>query len=180
MTQLITPEYAELIRRHHEDLWYFGNGAGTYYQIVADIAAALQTKDVLDYGCGKGGMGELLGFSIKEYDPAIPEKSAIPEPADIVVCASVLEHVEPEFLDAVLSDLRRCVLRCGFFVVPHNPAVDFLPDGRNAHRTVKSHDWWKKKIGEQFYVHSVAHLDALTVNHEHSMMIGSRTYLIVK
>ena len=47
-----------------------------------------------------------LTFEIKEYDPAIPGKDSLPEPADIVVCSDVLEHIEPNYLLNVLVDFN--------------------------------------------------------------------------
>ena len=146
---------------------------------VPKLGRRYDTKDVLDYGCGKGGLAKLLDFPIKEYDPAIPEKSAPPDFADIVICASVLEHVEPECLDDVVQDLRRCMRRAGLIIVPHNPAIDFLPDGRNAHRTIESLEWWREKLGNWFVLQSAVRYGSLTSNEPGKVMIGSRTYFIV-
>ena len=131
---LITPEYAELNRQHLQESKTFGTGAALHVEQLRDLANILGTQDILDYGCGQSRMKQLLGWPIKEYDPCVPGKTDPPEPAEIVFCSSVLEHVEPHCLDAVLQDLRRCVKRCGFFIVPHNPALDNLPDGRKIGR----------------------------------------------
>lgn len=176
---LISPQYAQLNRRYHSESKSFGTGARHFVDLVRQLSDSLGTRDVLDYGCGKGNLKILLGWPIEEYDPGIEEKSAPPEPADIVICASVLEHVETDCMDSVIADLRRCTRKAGLFVVPHNPAVDVLPDGSNAHRTVRHHNWWKQKIGEQFEIRSSAQMSSITSNDPHAMMIGSRTYFLV-
>jgi hypothetical protein len=179
MGSLITTEYAALNRQHHQDRSYFGAGANHYVDIVRELSEMLGTRDILDYGCGKGVLAQLLGWTIKEYDPAIPEKSAPAIPADIVVCVSVLEHVETECLDVVLEDLRRVTLKAGFFVIPHNPAVDTLADGRNAHATVENLGWWENKLSQRFQIHSRAQMSSLTCNDGHGVMIGSRTFFLL-
>ena len=107
---------------------------------------------ILDYGCGKGTLKKALGWEISEYDPCIPGKDTPPEPHDCVVCTDVLEHIEPEHLDAVLSDLKRLMRRSGFLVIATRPAKKTLPDGRNAHLIVKPPEWWRHKLEEVFTV----------------------------
>ena len=107
---------------------------------------------ILDYGCGKGWRAKLTSIPMNEYDPAIPGKDTSPEPADFVICAEVLEHIEPEYLDAVLADLQRVVLRRGYFTVTCRATWTNLPDGRNAHLIIEDSDWWLKKLLEYFHI----------------------------
>ena len=66
---------------------------------------------MLDYGAGKGRLGEALRKMLPNppvihcYDPAAPEWAGEPAPCEMVVCIDVLEHVEPGYLDPVLDDL---------------------------------------------------------------------------
>ena len=179
MTDLISPTYKELITKNHIENEHWGCGAKYFIHRVRKIIAATGFTDILDYGCGKGSLAQLLGFPIKEYDPGIMGKDGPAQPADLVVCAEVLEHVEPECLDAVLIDLRRCVKKIGFFAIPHNPAVSILPDGRNAHINVHSYEWWMDKLSELFTVQSAIEVQAITAETEHLLMMGTRTFFIV-
>jgi 2-polyprenyl-3-methyl-5-hydroxy-6-metoxy-1,4-benzoquinol methylase len=76
----------------------------------------------------------------------MPQWSARPEPAEMVACVDVLEHIEPDKLENVLDDLRRCVKRVGFFSVSTVAAEKILSDGRNAHLIIEPPSWWLPKI----------------------------------
>ncbi len=152
---LISPEYAELNRRLHQENVAYGVSGGKYADEILKIANRLKTHSILDYGCGKGFLGVELakkGYPIWEYDPAIPEKKASPRPADIVACTDVLEHIEPERLAHVLDDLKRCVKQIGYFVIHTGPAQKTLADGRNAHLIQQPKDWWVKQLNKFFQV----------------------------
>ena len=178
---LISPEYVALNEELHRRKPSYGtNNTKDYIHIVRQLMEFLGTKDILDYGCGKGDLARFLDFPIKEYDPAIPEKSAIPEPADIVVCTDVLEHVESECLDDVLSDLRRCVKRVGLFIIPTHPSSKFLADGRNAHLIQKGKTWWEERISAFFTIHTVKEVSCVMCSDERFILVGSRVYMLVR
>lgn len=149
---LITPEYAELNKQLHEQNAVYGIGGGKYAETVIKLTETLNTKLVLDYGCGKGYLAKSLPFPIWEYDPAIPGKEDTPRPADIVMCTDVLEHIEPELIHEVLSDLRRCVKLVGYFVINTGPASKTLPDGRNTHLLQREQVWWHSVLKEYFEI----------------------------
>lgn len=158
--ELITPEFKELNAKLHRENLAYGVGGGkekdTVLKLVANLKAQSETPgvqpSVLDYGCGKGYLAKALTFPIWEYDPAIPGKEESPRPADLVVCADVLEHVEPEKLGVVLDDLRRCIIQIGYFVIHTGPAQKTYSDGRNTHLTQQGRDWWEKRLGKFFQV----------------------------
>lgn len=150
---LITPEYRKLNQELHKSRLDYGVGGGRHADTVKKMMGAdSKIKSVLDYGCGKGYLAKALGFPIWEYDPAIPGKEESPKPADLVVCADVLEHVEPDRINFVLLDLARCVKRVGYFVIHTGPSSKTLADGRNAHVLQKPKDWWQKKLAKLFVV----------------------------
>lgn len=153
--ELITPEYVELNRKLHEENLAYGVGGGKHVKMVLDIAKAIPSSSILDYGCGKGYLGKAIPFPIWEYDPAIPGKEAKPRPTDLVVCTDVLEHIEPEKLKFVLADLRRCTKRVGYFVIHTGPAVKVLADGRNTHLIQHKRAWWEKRIRRFFDIGKV-------------------------
>lgn len=150
--ELISHEYAALNSKLHEDNLFYGVGGGRLAETVLALSKSLNTTSILDYGCGKSFLSKSLPFPIWEYDPAIPGKTEPPRPANIVVCSDVLEHVEPDKLIFVLSDLRRCVKQVGYFVIHTGPAKKHYADGRNTHLIQKGKTWWKKKLDKFFLV----------------------------
>jgi len=147
---MISEAYLEQQKKLHATGNY-GVSGNKYAAIVADIANQLQTTDVLDYGCGQRRLESALGWLIRNYDPAIPEFSDKPQyGADVVACTDVLEHIEPDQLDAVLDDLKRLTKQAGIFVIATGPAKKFLDDGRNAHLIQEGAKWWLPKIMERF------------------------------
>jgi FkbM family methyltransferase len=153
--ELISQEYKDLNYKLHQDNPSYGMGGSKYTQIVLDMAKANKTQSVLDYGCGKGMLAKSMPFPIWEYDPAIPEKSAEPKPADLVVCTDVLEHIELDKLHFVLDDLRRCVKQVGYFVISTRQAVKTYANGKNAHLIVQGKDWWNKHLAKYFEIGTI-------------------------
>jgi 2-polyprenyl-3-methyl-5-hydroxy-6-metoxy-1,4-benzoquinol methylase len=145
---LISESYREQNRELHNNPNY-GTSSAKWVNEVRGIAQTYAAQSILDYGCGKGLLKQSLP-NIAEYDPAIEGKDEPPAPADLVVCTDVLEHIEPELLDAVLDDLKRLTKRVGFFTIATRPAKKVLSDGRNAHLIQESHKWWLPKLTERF------------------------------
>lgn len=142
---LITEDYREQNRQLHANPEYGVSGA-KWAGLVQDIVTANRCETVLDYGCGKRTLSKALPhLLIRNYDPCIPGLDTPPEPADLVVCGDVLEHIEPDCIDDVLDDLERLTNRVCFVVVATRPAKKTLPDGRNAHILLRDRRWW---IGE--------------------------------
>ena len=146
---LISEEYRAINKRMHENENYGIMGVRLAASVLG-MCKEVNSRDVLDYGCGKRLLEKELGFPIKNYDPAIAGLDAPPAPADIVVCGDVLEHIEPECLDDVLDDLKRVTKRIGLFVICTCPAQKFLPDGRNAHLIQQEWNWWSPRILARF------------------------------
>lgn len=147
---LITDYYREQnAKLHRETKW--GESGQHSADIVYSAIEILGIKDMLDYGCGRGTLKAMLQkfscpIEIREYDPAIPGKEDMPEPADFVTCTDVLEHVEPECIEEVLSHISSLTKRYAFFIISCKEASRLLPDGRNAHILVKPPEWWLKKL----------------------------------
>lgn len=136
-----------------------GYGGGGYKQLPQILAFIKERKptSLLDYGCGQGTLKRVLREQwtghIAEYDPAIEGKDALPKPAEMVACTDVLEHVEPERLDAVLTHLARLTSKWAYVTIATRPANKTLPDGRNAHLILESEDWWTGRLAEKgFFV----------------------------
>jgi hypothetical protein len=150
---LITPEYAALNADLHLRDEKYGAGAWRKSVDILDIIQTAGYSTILDYGCGKGSLKDALdGYDVREYDPAISGKDSAPQPAELVCCLDVLEHVEPERIDAVLADLARLTQNEMFFVVATRPSTQILQDGRNAHLIVEDADWWRDRIQQHFQI----------------------------
>jgi hypothetical protein len=116
--------------------------------------AILKPRSILDYGCGQSPLLERLelGYAVKctLYDPAIPALSSKPEaPVDLLINIDVLEHIEERDLDAVIEEMRS-LCRDAIIIVDTKPASTLLPDGRNAHVTIRSHVWWRRRLSRHF------------------------------
>ena len=123
------------------------------------------SNTILDYGSGKGiayelpsveapGMGNvgpLVDYwnvdYVLCYDPCYPVYARRPEEVfDGVVCTDVLEHCPEEDLDWIMTDLFSYARRFVFAAVACFPAKTHLPNGENAHCTVKSSQWWHERF----------------------------------
>src|SRR3970040_1026358 len=135
---LISEEYRRMQQQLHENPDY-GVASVGYAPLVGEILQQVGMRELLDYGAGKGRLGQALRqqiqrpLTIHHYDPAVPEWSAPPAPCRFVVCIDVLGHIEPHLLDNVLDDLKGVTAGLGVFTVHTGAAVKVLPDGRNAH-----------------------------------------------
>lgn len=148
--QLISEEYRRLNAQKHEQSKAYGNNGGFYADHIRNLAREVGATSILDYGCGKRDLERKLGFAIANYDPAFPDLAAPPEPADIVACLDVLEHIEPDCIDAVLDHLASLIKMRGMFTIATAPAHKHLPDGRNAHLIIQPYDWWLPKFMQRW------------------------------
>ena len=148
---LISEEYRKLNEQLHENPEYGSRNAPRWVKVIKDLTWEFETFSVLDYGCGKGNLAKMMtNMPVKNYDPAVPELSAIPTPEDIVICTDVMEHIEPECLDDVIDDLKRVTNIVLVVNIALRPAKKTLADGRNAHLIVKDIEWWMGKFLKYF------------------------------
>lgn len=174
MTNIISAEYLEQQRELHENPNY-GVASLSFAPIVADLIKQIGAISVSDYGAGKKNL--LVGLNscgisdIKylPYDPVFPDYGP-PAVADLVCCIDVLEHIEPNLIDNVISELAKITVSFGFFSIHMGPAGKTLSDGRNAHLIQKPTSWWLPKISAYF---DVLHLQS------HQLM-GDGVWLVVK
>lgn len=132
----------------------YGMASLQFAPLVSQIITRLKVTELLDYGAGKGRLMRALRvphqLKVQCYDPGVPEWSGEPIPMQMCSCIDVLEHVEPEHLDSVLDDLKRCTGVVGFFTVHTGPAQKFLSDGRNAHLIQQPPEFWLPKFVARF------------------------------
>ena len=129
---------------------------------IRAMAAATQSQSILDYGCGKGMLYREQPFTIEGsseswesvsdywdvdyvacYDPSYPPFSKLPVGQfDGVICTDVLEHCPEEDLPWIVGELFGYARRFVFASIAGHPAKKQLPDGSNAHCTVRPAAWW--------------------------------------
>ena len=107
---------------------------------------------VLDYGCGKArGWNEMkreLEYPLLSlYDPGFePYKNKPDTKSDLVICTDVLEHIPEDELPDLIREIASFANKGVFFGVSTRESKKPLPDGRNAHLTVRSVTWWETFI----------------------------------
>lgn len=158
---LISEQYRSEQERLHESGVY-GTASIQYAEAVATLINFYEVTHLLDYGCGAQtnlpkAMAQLPAdkkirhkVTYQAYDPGVPRFSKPPLPADLVACIDVLEHIEPQFIDAVLDDLTRLSTAVIFATIDTGPALKVLSDGRNAHVLQRPIGWWFPKLDARF------------------------------
>ena len=113
-------------------------------------------RSVLDYGGGGGDWrdkdvpegGTLAAFlgvdDYRVFEPARDRDDRAP--ADAVVCFDVMEHIYLADVGYVLNDLFAQATKLVVINVACYPAAALLPNGENAHITVRKPDWWKGAV----------------------------------
>ncbi|AXQ69202.1 methyltransferase [Caulobacter phage CcrBL9] len=174
MSDTISEAYRSLNAALHGENPSYGANGWQWIGPVLHFAQAHDARSILDYGCGKDSFARWApqtapNIRYESYDPAIPEHAAPPPICDFVACLDVLEHIEPDHLDAVLADIRDHMRLGGFFVICLRAAKKELPDGRNAHLIIESDGWWIDRLKTIFgAVHKIKGLskDSLVVHVE--------------
>jgi hypothetical protein len=72
-------EYKSIQEKFHVERPDYGMSGRLYADHVESLSKKLQTKDILDYGCGKCTLQKSLPFPIQNYDPFIKEYSKRPD-----------------------------------------------------------------------------------------------------
>jgi len=143
----ITNEYKEQIKKLHQSK-NWGTTSAIPHKVI-EIIETFNIKSILDFGCGKGKIVELLkerfpNIEVIGYDPAF--NTDLPDKIEMIMSTDVLEHVEPNFLDETLSDLYSRAEKVQYHLIACHKAKKILPDGRNAHLIIETPDWWQEKF----------------------------------
>lgn len=147
---LISEAYKDLCTEMHRSTKW-GKHGHEYTSEFLPYVIKRKCSEILDYGCGRNTVRTHLAqiapsITVRSFDPAIPEFSALPQPAQFVLCVNVMEHVEEEFVPNVLSHIHSLSQRGAFFNIALSESKKVLPDGRNAHITVQEPKWWVERI----------------------------------
>lgn len=129
-------------------------------KIPKDLKKLIKEKNpqsILDFGCGKGRMTAALkedypNIAVTSYDPGNPEFNISLDNVyvDLLASTDVLEHVEPEFIEETLGNIRT-KSRYFYHLISCAPAKLILPDGRNAHLIQETPEWWKSLFEKAGY-----------------------------
>lgn len=152
---LISDEYRALNAQMHRDKPKWGAVGVANADMVTHLCHKMGTNILLDYGAGREKLRHALephGYKVSSYDPCVPGIDTPPAPHDLVVCFDVLEHVEPDCVDAVIADLARVTRKIGLYSVSMKPAKRSLPDGTNPHRSLHPYTWWAEKFEQYFEI----------------------------
>jgi hypothetical protein len=163
LDHLISDSYRKLNTDLHTNRAVYGSHGSKHFKKVFGLAKEYEASTILDYGCGKGYLklsfyvardilDDMPLYDVREYDPAIKKKSRLPEPAEILVCTDVLEHVEPHLIENVLKHHRELTQKVAYLLIATRPSKKILGDGRNAHVFVKPEEWWRKKLSEHWNI----------------------------
>ena len=122
-------------------------------------------RNILDYGCGKGqqyapvqlkdkdgstydGVIDFWGVDyVHCYDPCYEPYSKVPEGKfDAVISTDVLEHCPEQDVPWIIDEIFAYAERCVYANIACYPARKRLPNGENAHCTIKPIEWWREHI----------------------------------
>lgn len=146
--------YTEL---HRKDTTYGATGV-KYFNEACTFIDNFDgvVKTVLDYGCGKGALIKRLAKTYPEikfygYDPCVDGYTTLPDVKhfDLVLCTDVLEHVPLLEIDDVVKEISG-LSQYVMFALDHCKAYAELPDGTNAHCTIKPISWYVSKFDKHF------------------------------
>ena len=120
------------------------------------IIGYFNAKTALDYGSGGSDLNktklsngvkfiDYIGLNkIHSFEPARSKISK--RKSDIVLCFDVLEHIFINDVPWVINDLFKNANKCIVINVACYNAAALLPNGENAHITVRPQSWWLGQI----------------------------------
>lgn len=153
-----TFNYAKFYGRAHlrRLKWWSGGLNIDNVDHIRQLVSKTSARRLLDYGSGKGyqylkdrvhdAWGGILPHC---YDIGVHQLKNKPKGKfDGVICTDVMEHIHRDDIDIILSDIFGLLEDKAFayFNIFCNEAAKTFPDGTNVHLTVKSPEWWDKRL----------------------------------
>ena len=167
--QRMVSQYRELHTRGEQvlgltpDETYPGISMLPHAKRIKELIDRTGARTVLDYGCGKGYQYDLHRVTIpgagvwdsvidywdidevRCYDPCYARYSKLPEGKfDGVISTDVLEHCCEDDMPWIVAEMFAFAGRFVFASVACYPAKTTLPNGENAHATVRPLAWWQQ------------------------------------
>jgi len=148
---------------HSAEKTFSGISLTEHIDPIAKLVARHQPATLLDYGSGKAGLyepapGEPEDSRFKRipawgdvrvtcYDPGYdPFSGPYADHYDAVISTDVLEHIPAEDIPWVLHRLFGLAGRFVYLVAACYPAKKIMPDGTNAHCTIRPPEWWAAQL----------------------------------
>ncbi len=151
--------------RHHglpPEKTFPGKSLYAHVKPIRQLILATGARSILDYGAGKGlqykpqkvkvdgtyvadGIAEYWDVDeVRCYDPGHAPFAQLPKGSfDGVICTDVLEHCAEEDLPWIVAELFGYARRFVYANVACFAARKMLPNGDNAHVTVRPPQWWR-------------------------------------
>tara|TARA_B100002003_G_scaffold248510_1_gene282483 strand:- start:182 stop:940 length:759 start_codon:yes stop_codon:yes gene_type:complete len=146
---------------------YPGKSLWPFLGFIHSLCRRHNIETLLDYGAGKGmqytnlcvkeagklkvypSVPKYWGVNVTCYDPANPRFNILPEGRfDAVISTDVLEHCPEEDLRWIIGEFFAKAKKCVFANIACYPAQTILPNGENAHATIKPPEWWQSLVEE--------------------------------
>jgi hypothetical protein len=144
---------------------FAGNSLLPFIETIRALVQASGAHTLLDYGSGKAVIHKQASVTLPNgktidrvhdywgvsgvtfYDPGVSEYSQLPQGRfDGVISTDVLEHIPEEDIPWVLSEMFGYGEKFVFANIASYPAQKTLPNGWNAHVTIKPPAWWREQI----------------------------------
>ncbi len=148
-------ESVEQYKLLHQVDQNYGASSAKFIDEIAVFIEWLNPSRVLDYGCGKGALISALsarypGIEFLGFDPAVPGRETLPQGRfDLVINTDVLEHIPEASLPTVIETISKLTDHA-YFNLHHALAKTVLPNGQNAHCTVKPPEWYHTLMRRYF------------------------------
>jgi hypothetical protein len=155
MNKLLSEEYRRVLEIEHANTPW-GVTGWHHAPYIYGLLTKLDLRTMLDYGAGRGSLGhwfdknDTAQIQRREYEPGIPKLGAEPQPAQLVACIDVMEHVEPDCVDSVLDHIQGLSTACVYFNISCRPAGRILSNGHNAHLSIQEPEWWRSKLCDRW------------------------------
>ena len=132
----------------------YGKTSIKLYDMLEKIINDLNILSVLDYGCGKSKLLDLIKknkkIKVYKYDPAIKKYSKLTKnKVNLVICTDVLQHVPLYDLDRVLKEIKSKGVYVLFYIKCTNHKTK-LPNKTYANCTVYDKKWWLEKLSNYY------------------------------
>jgi|TARA_Y100000310_G_scaffold42078_1_gene39377 2-polyprenyl-3-methyl-5-hydroxy-6-metoxy-1,4-benzoquinol methylase len=158
---MISPYMMKMNEELHKRKGYGASHAGAEHAgklsvLIGQLLKKQKRLSMLDYGCGKGELVKMMppitGVGYRQYDPCVEEFANKPDPADVVCCVDVLEHIEPLLITNVLNHLKKLTKKILYISVATVEAKKFYADGKNTHLIVEDFKWWYPQLRKRFNI----------------------------
>lgn len=147
---------------HSAEETFDGRSLEPHIDAIAGLLKQSGSLTVMDYGSGKGKLYQQQPDSDEErrkllpawedvkvtcYDPGYEPYSELPQTTfDAVISTDVVEHIPELDIPWILDEIFGYAEKQVYVVAACYPAKKILPDGSNAHCTVKHPQWWIKQM----------------------------------